>query len=401
MAAFRASAGERTRWIVLAILFAARFSLGFQFQTAGSVTPFLLRDFDSDYAGVGALVGLFMLPGLVFAVPAGFLGQRFGDKRLALAGLLMLALGGIVSAFGEDYQTIAAGRIISGTGGVILLILLTKMLADWFADKEIFLGMALYIIGWPVGIAAGQAVQPQIAETAGWSAVFITSALLCIVAFALIAIFYRSPDAVATIRRRAFGTVSRSEFILVNIAGLGWMFVNGAYLVLVSFGPVLLDERGVAFADAARVTSVMSWVFLFALPLGGYLATRFEIPKTVLTVGFGGSVVVGAMIPYVDAPFVTFALFGILYAAAAPVLGALPAQILKPENRAPGMGIYFMWFFLGCTTLPALGGYLNDVAGTAAAPIFFAVAMMLATLTSAFAVYAMQRRWSEAPVVTE
>jgi hypothetical protein len=40
--------------------------------------------------------------------------------------------------------------------------------------------------------------------------------------------------------------------ILVTIAGLAWMFVNGAYLVLVSFGPVLLDEQGVPFTALMR-----------------------------------------------------------------------------------------------------------------------------------------------------
>ncbi|MEA2872978.1 MAG: hypothetical protein QOH67_2954, partial [Hyphomicrobiales bacterium] len=34
-----------SRWFILAVLFAARFALGYQFQSAGSVAPFLIRDF--------------------------------------------------------------------------------------------------------------------------------------------------------------------------------------------------------------------------------------------------------------------------------------------------------------------------------------------------------------------
>jgi MFS family permease len=135
----------------------------------------------------------------------------------------------------------------------------------------------------------------------------------------------------------------------------------------------------------------MSWVFFFALPLGGFLATQYGIPKTILTVGIGGAVIVGTAIPYTDFPFITFALFGILYAAAAPVLGAMPAQILRPEHRAPGMGIYYVWYFLGSALLPAVGGYLNDITGTAKAPVLFAIGMMLATLILAFVVYGVQR----------
>lgn len=390
-------AATNNRWFVLAILFVARFALGFQFQAAGSVTPTLLTDFGSNYADLGALVGLFMIPGLVFAIPSGFIGQRFGDRRVVLVSLLVLAFGGALSGLAGDYRTIAAGRVISGTGGVVLLILLTKMLVDWFADKELFLGMAIYIIGWPVGIAAGQVVQPDIAQTLGWRAAFMTATILCLIAFALIAMFYRSPANVQTAISGKPSRFTRSELVLINIAGLAWMFVNGAYLVLVSFGPILLDEQAVPFADAAQITSLMSWMFLFGLPLGGYLATRFGIPKTVLTVGTCGTLAVGVAIPYTDIPFVTFTVFGLLYALAAPVLGAMPAQILQPQNRAPGMGIYYVWYFLGSALMPVIAGYLNDMSGTATAPVLFAVALIFVTMIFAFVVFAAQRVLAKAP----
>src|SRR5262249_20422735 len=85
------------RWFALAILFIARLVLGLQFQSAGSVAPFLIRDFNISYAQIGMLVGLFMLPGLVVSIPSGFLGRRFGDKSVALSGLLLMAVGGLVS----------------------------------------------------------------------------------------------------------------------------------------------------------------------------------------------------------------------------------------------------------------------------------------------------------------
>ena len=84
----------RNRWFILGVLFVARFSLGFQFQSAGSVTPFVVEDFGIDYTRVGTLVGLFMIPGLFLAVPSGFIAKRFGDKRIVLIGLVLMAAGG-------------------------------------------------------------------------------------------------------------------------------------------------------------------------------------------------------------------------------------------------------------------------------------------------------------------
>jgi len=46
------------RWFALAILFIARLVLGLQFQSAGSVAPFLIRDFNISYAQIGMLESL-------------------------------------------------------------------------------------------------------------------------------------------------------------------------------------------------------------------------------------------------------------------------------------------------------------------------------------------------------
>src|SRR5262249_12829092 len=121
------------------------------------------------------LVGLFMLPGLVVSIPSGFLGRRFGDKNVVLFGLLLMAVGGLVSGVAATYGMVLAGRVLSGIGGVFLFVLMTKMLTDWFADKELYLGMAIFIIGWPIGIAAAQAAQAHLAELLSWRFVFISS----------------------------------------------------------------------------------------------------------------------------------------------------------------------------------------------------------------------------------
>jgi MFS family permease len=272
---------------------------------------------------------------------------------------------------------------MSGGGAAVLFVLMTKMLTDWFVDKELFFGMSVFIIGWPIGIAAGQAVQASIADASSWNVVFYLTALGCVIALLAISSFYRAPPDLADRAAGSFSALSRRELLLVTIAGLVWMFINGAYLVLLSFAPVFLQEQGVSFAAAGRVVSLMSWVFLFSLPLGGYLATRFEAPNVVMFTGLAGTVVVGALIPFTDVPFVTFTLFGIFYAASAPVVASLPAQVLRPETRGPGFGIYYIWYFAGSAFLPVVGGYLKDITGTAASSVLFGVAMMIATLTLA------------------
>jgi predicted MFS family arabinose efflux permease len=111
------------RWFILAVLFVTRFCLGYQFQSAGSVAPFLISEFALDYRQVGILVGLFMLPGLLLALPSGLLAKHFGDKPIVLMGMAAMVLGGLLSGVAQSYAVINAGRLIIGVGAVFLVVL--------------------------------------------------------------------------------------------------------------------------------------------------------------------------------------------------------------------------------------------------------------------------------------
>src|SRR5580700_11315530 len=114
------------RWVALTVLTVARVSLGFQFQSLASISPLLRQDFGISFADVGFLIGLYMLPGIFLAVPGGLLGQRFGDKRMVCFGLVLMTLGGAVLGMAKNYEMILAGRLLSGAGGVLLNVLMSK-----------------------------------------------------------------------------------------------------------------------------------------------------------------------------------------------------------------------------------------------------------------------------------
>ncbi len=127
----------------------------------------------------------------------------------------------------------------------------------------------------------------------------------------------------------------------------------------------------------------MSWVFIISLPLGGFLATRFGMPNVVMFTGLIGATLVGGFIPYTQIPFVTFLAFGILYAVSAPIVAAFSAEVLSPENRGPGLGIYYIWYYAGSAFLPVVAGQIRDATGTATGSVLFAIAMMIATIAFA------------------
>ena len=381
----------KSRWFILAVLFSARFALGYQFQSAGSAAPFLVRDFGIDYAQVGVLVGVFILPGIVISLPSGFLGRQFGDKTVVVYGMALMVAGGSVATFGWSYPTILFGHALAGVGGAILIVLMSKMLTDWFAGKELFLGNAIFIVGWPAGIAAGQATQSRMAEVISWHTVFASSTALVALALVLMILFYHRPPDLAEPTADATGKLTWPEVRITCLAGIIWMLLNGAYLVILSFGPLRLIERGIPIGEANTLVSLMSWICIVMLPLGGYLATRYRVPNIIMTGGLVATIMLAGVISFVPYPFVFFLLLGTTLGIATPVVGSLAAEVLKPDVRGPGFGIYYLWYFGGMPVLLALAGLIRDWTGSATASLMFATCLLLCCL-----VLAGLFRWAQA-----
>ncbi len=371
------------RWLVLAVLAFARIAMGFQFQAVASVSPFLVGEFGIDYASVGTLIGLYLLPGIVLALPGGYLGRRFGEKRMVIGGLALMAVGGVVSALGTSYAMLVAGRFITGVGVVLQFVLMTKMLADWFKERELVLAMALYLNGWPVGIGLALVTQPGLAAATSWRTVFFATAVLAAVTCGVLAWLYRSPK--ATAESTQVGLVrglSMREFVLVSFAGMIWTFVNAGWVVAVSFAPGYLRTKGMELGEAAAITSLSTWLAVIGVPLGGYLASRWRHPNAMIV----ASTVIGALaifaIPFTSAYVVCFSVIGLIMFLPAGVMAALPIEVLRPENRATGLGLFYTWWYAGVAGLPPVGGWTYDVSGAPAAPLYYAGVLVLLTLAA-------------------
>ena len=164
------------RWIVLALVFVTRTSMGFQFQSVASVAPLMIADLGLSYAQLGTLIGLYMLPGAFFALPGGVIGHRFGVRRVVVAGLILMVAGGAVTAAAGSFGAAVSGRLLSGAGAVVMNILLATMVSAWFAGKELSTAMAIMLTSWPVGLGLASATLGGVAAGTSWRTAVMTTA---------------------------------------------------------------------------------------------------------------------------------------------------------------------------------------------------------------------------------
>ena len=367
------------RWGILAILFTVRAVMGFQFQSIASVSTFLVDDLGIEFAEIGILVGLYLLPGIVLAYPSGALAKRFGDRRIVWVGLALMALGGVIVGLGQGYATVMIGRILCGSGAVLLNVLLAKMLIDWFAGREVIVAMAILVNSWPFGIALGLISQGWIAENWSWPIVQYVAAGLAMAGLLLMVTLYRVPPKAGADSPGAGKPTRLSpiEISLVSLAGLIWCLFNVALIVVISFAPNLLQANGIALGEAAILVSIGTWIGIATIPIGGYLAQRFQAPNLVMVVCLLAAVLAIVWISGSLWPLAPFILFGIFaWAPAGPIM-ALPAEVLRPDNRGPGMGVFFSWYYIGMGLLPAAAGWSYDISGDTAVPLYFAAGAMI------------------------
>ena len=387
------------RWLALIVLTTTRASMGFQFQAPASVSPLLIEGLAISHAEIGFLIGLYMLPGIALAIPGGLLGRRFGDKRTVTVGLALMTAGGALIGVADSYAALVAGRLVAGVGAVLLNVLMTKMITDWFAGREIVLAMAVFINAFPIGIGLALLSLGWLAESAGWPAAFYATAAVALACLFLLVLAYRPHpnDAEAgTPEPRAEG-ISRAEVGRVCIAGVIWGLYNGAFTITFGFAPLLLVEAGAGIGGAGSAVGITTWLTVASVQAGGLLVQRWHRASGVMLTGVIVWGVCLLLLPSTS-PMAVLVVMALFLGLPVGVIVAMPAGVLRPASRAIGMGLFFTWLYVGHAVLPPVAGWLGDLSGDVATP-FYCASLLVFAIVPIFLVF--RSRQHPPPVASE
>ena len=367
----------QNRWVVLGLRFTVRLAMGFQFQAVGAVSPIYMREFSVALADIGLMISLYHAPGIIFAVPGGEIGRRFGEKQMVLLALVLMIIGGLIMALGQSWGWQLAGRLVAGVGGVLLNVLMSKMVTDWFAGKEIATAMAIFVNSWPAGIAVALIVLPIVAGFGGVAAVGLATVVVAMVGLVLLGLLYARP--VGQLSATARGEWPKGSALrAVIVAGCIWGLYNAALSMVFGYGTALLTERGWSLTAAGSVTSLVLWMVAISVPLGGILADRTGRPNEIMLAGFACFAVTLAIAARTEAVVFWFVVLGLMGGLSAGPVMALPTRVLDPRARAVGMGLYFLMFYVMVVIGPIVAGRLAGLAGTSRITFDFGAALLVA-----------------------
>jgi MFS family permease len=199
--------------------------------------------------------------------------------------------------------------------------------------------------------------------------------VLLVLSLVLLASLYEAPAATGTPPANA--TPDRGTCSAVILAGFLWGLYNTSFAMIFSFGPSMLAERGLPLTATGSITSIMLWLALVSVPLGGFLTDRTLRPYAILVAGCLASALLMLLATRAEA-IPVFVALGIVSGLPVGAIMSLPARVLAPNTRAIGMGVFYTVFYACMGLGPPVGGRLATWSGSASAAFDFGAALLAA-----------------------
>ena len=303
------------KWWTLAGACAGLFILMLDSTVVALALPEIRHDVDASAEGLQWVMNGYLLTIAVLVVTAGRLGDMFGRKRVFLAGMVLFAVGSVVSGAAGDQDALILGRILQGAGAAPMLPLSLALVCNVFPAEEQPRALGIWAAVSAIALAIGPLAGGVLIEL-DWRVIFwmnLPVAALGIAITAAAAPESTDPCAGSRIDWPGLAALSAglTAVVLALVQSQAWS--SGAVLALAAAGILVLGgfwaiehrvrEPIVEFALFRNGPYFGASAAAFAL-VGAYWAVMFFQPQYLQDVRDHSPVLSGLMILPVTAPMV-------------------------------------------------------------------------------------------------
>jgi nitrate/nitrite transporter NarK len=345
---------------------------GFNMLTLGGIAlflPLIREDLHIGFAQAGMLSAAATFTYAFGQIPAGYLADRFGPRRLFFIGVLGSTLLALNFGMIQSYPGALANQLVSGVFRALIFAPGLTLVASWFPPDRKATAMGVYVIGGVSGNILLSLIGPFLVSRYGWRPPFIAFATLGVcVAFVYFAFSKEKPAAGP---KHPVGVLDAFQLFRYPIMWVcaGIQFIRFGVTTSFNFWlpSLLVADRGLSLQAAGLITAMGAALTASSNPLGGYVSDRLRNPPLVI----GGSLAVlactSALLVAVDSiPILVLVIatnsiflqfyFGPLFYVPVEVLG----------QRVAGMSAGFSNTFanLGALVFAYSLGVVKDTAGS-------------------------------------
>jgi EmrB/QacA subfamily drug resistance transporter len=216
------SAEERTRRWTLGVTAIATLVIGLDALVVSTALSTMRVDLGASLEELEWTVNAYVLSFAVLMMSAAALGDRFGRRRMFVAGLGLFAAASAACAMAPDAGALIAARAVQGGGAALIMPLALALLSEAFPPplRPRALGIFTSVVG--VSVPLGPLVGGAVVEGVSWPWIFWLDVPIALVLIPL----------AITRTRESFGPRTRLDLLgltLVTSAafGLVWGLVRG------------------------------------------------------------------------------------------------------------------------------------------------------------------------------
>lgn len=358
----------------------------------------LIKEFGWDYASTASIFSLFTVLYGAWGILVGHLVDRFGARRVVLAGGLLLPVAMAANAAAHDqwhlYVThgVLAALGLSATGYVPVSLVLTRRIQK---DRGLALGIASAGVG--VGILVLVPLTQLFIDYWGWRTAYIILAAISAAVVLPIGFLALSDGKVASPLEEEeppFGTApfsqdspaTRDWTLASALCSREFWFVTAAFVLLNGPTQLILTHHVAYLVEAGHskmlVAGIVGLVGLFSIPgkIGwGFLSDRWWSETIYVT---GGACVVGAILTLlavgptssVWSLYGYAVLMGLGYAVSPAMTPILSGRFFGGRHFGIILGTLNTFYQAAGAAGIWLAGYAHDLTGTYRLPLVGSIA---------------------------
>jgi EmrB/QacA subfamily drug resistance transporter len=212
--------GLDRRWWTLIAVCGATFMLLVDVTIVQVALPTMQRQLHASFSDLEWVISAYALSLASLILTQGTLADRFGRKRIFIAGLTIFTLASLVCGLADSATFLIVGRAVQGIGGAAMFATSLALIGQDFSGKE--RGTAIAAWGATVGgaVAVGPLVGGALTSGLGWRWIFFVNVPIGIATLALSLTRMVNISDPGTKRLDIAGLISFSGALFLLVLGL-------------------------------------------------------------------------------------------------------------------------------------------------------------------------------------
>lgn len=354
-----------SRWWLLFLVHLSVLAFALNLQMIPPLIPSLVSEIGLTHTQVGVLMGLFTLPGIFLAIPGGRVSDTIGPRNVALWSLALLTAGAFLM-LPLHPGFLYAGRLISGIGGAVLVVVAPQIIARSFHGRELGLAMGIFNTAVPIGTIVAFNILGFVVGRFGIPIVITATATFSFIAMTAFFFTYAEPQRDPTEAPPAGPEKKKGLGGAIWLISLVWVLFNISILGYFTYSIDHFTGGGMDGTAARFLSSLPMLLSIFLTPMVGYAMHRYGLRWSLPLVGctIASAAIYLILTPDQNMIIVWSILLGIGISLVPPAVFTIVGEVVPPSRAGTGFGLLTTIFNLGIFFGIPLLGHARELTST-------------------------------------